>query len=70
MPGWIIFAAVAFLLSIFAMAFNLAKQTGIDEQRMTQYEIVLKDKENDQEITSRPDDDANVLLERMRTEND
>ena len=52
------------------MAFNLAKQTGIDEQRMTQYEIVLKDKENDQEITSRPDDDANVLLERMRTEND
>jgi hypothetical protein len=48
----------------------MAKQSGIDEQQMTHYEVLLEDKENDQEIVSRPDDDANDLLERMRDEND
>lgn len=70
MQLWILVVGFGLVLSIFAMAFNMSKQTGIDEQRMTQYEIVLEDKENDQEIASRPDDDANGLLERMRTEND
>ena len=66
----ILVTGVVFILSMIAMAFNMAKQRGIDEQRMTNYEIVLEDKENDQEIASRPDDDAIDLLERMRTEND
>lgn len=66
----ILVTGVVFILSMIAMAFNMAKQKGIDEQRMTQYEIVLEDKENDQEIASRPDDDASDLLDRMRTEND
>lgn len=70
MQLWILIVGFALVLSIVAMAFNMAKQTGIDEQRMTQYEIVLEDKENDQEISARPDNDAGDLLERMRTEND
>ena len=70
MQLWILIVGFALVLSIVAMAFNMAKQTGIDEQRMTQYEIVLEDKENDQDISARPDHDAGDLLERMRTEND
>jgi len=70
MQTWILITGFVAILSIIAFAFNMAKQKGIDEQKMTHYEIVLKDKENDQEIASRPDNDASDLLERMRTEND
>lgn len=70
MKLWILITGIILVFSMIAMVLNMAKQKGIDEQRMNQYEIILEDKENDQEIASRPDDDASDLLERMRTEND
>lgn len=70
MQLWILLAGFAAIISLIAMFFNMAKQKGIDEQIMLHHEIVLEDKKNDQEITARPDDSANDLLDRMFTEND
>ena len=66
----ILMAAVSGVMFIITMSLNMAKNSGIDEQRMAEYEIILEDKENDQKIASRPDDDADTLLDRMRSQND
>ena len=70
MKMFLIIAASGLVLAIVIMWFNIAKEKGKDEQKLTQFEILLKDKENDQKIAARPPRHANDLLIRMRAEND
>lgn len=65
----VLIASFCLISALMVVLFNFVKQKGVDQQKLTQFELLLEDKENDQKISSGPIIDSSDLLIRMRTEN-
>lgn len=68
--SWVIGMIFVTVIGIIATAFHLAKQSGVEKQRMVEHVVIIEDKKNDAKIAARADSRTDDLLERMRTEND
>lgn len=63
--GIISFVVIA-VISAVTFMFLSTKQSGINEQKIIQYQEIIKAKENNEEIASRPSATVNELLDWLR----